>query len=352
VRGVDLLGVGATSFSAAAGPAEPLVREAIAAALADADVTAREVGVVTIAAGGGEAPVAALAALERGRRRPRAICASGASAIAVAWQAVATGACDVALCLGQHAGAAQTWTNVAELAQSARDYMEASGATEADLARVVAKNRAHAARNPRALLRTAVDAADVLAGELLEWPLRRLMVAQPAQGAAAAILAASGTPRGRGGHPLPVRCSIVVRDGGGDLANAARGAARRAYRLSGIGPDEVDCAEVDHPSAAGELAAYEALQFVPEGQGPELVESGFTALGGVLPVNASGGPLAQGHAAGANAVAQLCELAWQLRGEADGHQVPGARVGIALRTELHEEGSPVAAASLTILSAG
>jgi acetyl-CoA acetyltransferase len=354
VRGVDLLGVGATRFSDASRPPAVLAREAIAAALADAGLAPHDVATVAVASGGEQAPAAALVALDGGRHRRPPICVSGASAIQVAWQAVATGACDVALCVGQRATAEapDDGGNVAELAEGARRYMAASGATEAHLARVAAKNRAHGARNPRALLRAAVDADAVLASELLEWPLRRLMVAQPAQGAAAAVLGATDRPRRGGPAPLRVRCSVVVRHGDGDVSAAAHGAARLGYLVTGIGPEEVDCAEVDHPTAAGEIAAYEALQLVPDGQGPELVESGFTALGGVLPVNASGGPLAQGRAAGASAVAQVCELAWQLRGQAGRRQVLGARVGIALGTELHEDGSSVAAAALTIVSAG
>jgi acetyl-CoA acetyltransferase len=97
-----------------------------------------------------------------------------------------------------------------------------------------------------------------------------------------------------------------------------------------VEPEQVDCAEVDDHTAAGELAAYEALQFAPAGQGPELVDSGFTDLGGVLPVNTSGGLLSQGDATGASAVAQLCELSWQLREEAGSRQVAGARTALAL----------------------
>jgi acetyl-CoA acetyltransferase len=122
------------------------------------------------------------------------------------------------------------------------------------------------------------------------------------------------------------------------------------YQAAGIGPDDVDCAEVDDATAAGELMSYEALQFAPDGQGPELVAGGFTMLGGVLPVNASGGMLAQGEAVRASGVAQICELAWQLRRQAGRRQVAGARVGLACSAGSTDDGAPVV--SLTIVTAG
>ena len=162
----------------------------------------------------------------------------------------------------------------------------------------MAKNRAHGAANPRALMTTPVEAREVLDGELLAWPLRGAMVAAPSEGAAAVVL--SSTEHGRrGGARAPrVLASTLVRENGSDPLAAAGRAARISYEAAGIGPESIDCAEIDHPTAAGEPPAYEALQFAPDGQGPALVDSGFTALGGVLPVNTSGGALAQGERRG------------------------------------------------------
>src|SRR5690606_21021146 len=123
----------------------------------------------------------------------------------------------------------------------------------------------------------------VMESEMLAWPLRRLMVAAAADGAAAVIFASGAVRRRLGGHAARVRASVMLGDS--DAAATTVRAAMLAYQNAGVGPEDVDCAEVDDDTAAGELAAYEALQFAPQGQGPELVESGFTALGGVLPVN-------------------------------------------------------------------
>jgi acetyl-CoA acyltransferase len=106
-------------------------------------------------------------------------------------------------------------------------------------------------------------------------------------------------------------------------------AARLAFCASGVGPDDLDVVELDDVTAAAELAVYEDLQLAPEGEGPELIDSGFTALGGVLPVNTSGGLLSAGELPGVWGIAQVCHLAWQLRGEAAALQVPGARLGLA-----------------------
>ena len=342
MRDVRLLGVGLTSFSRE-GRTGQLANEAIDAALADAGLSSRDVGAVAVATDDANGDATDL--LRDGRARGlRPVCASGGAALHVGWWAVASGAHDVALCVGYQGArpAGERAAPLQQLAAEAERYMAASGATEEHFARVAAKNRAHGAANPRALLRVPVDAAAVLASDLLVWPLHRLMVAQPSEGAAAVVLAGARAPR--------VRASMLVREGDDDVVAGAARAARRAYEAAGLGPDDVDCAEIDAPTAPRELAAYEALQFAPDGQGPELVDSGFTALGGVLPVNTSGGALAQGDATAAAGLAQLCELAWQLRGEAGRRQVAGARVGLALAGPLAEH--PARVVSLTILSTG
>lgn len=353
VREVHLLGVGATSFSRTGRSADQLTREAIRAALADAGLTRRDVKNFTLAAGAGRDDGAGLTAL--GGAKGQALspsCVSGAAALHLSWQAVATGAHDLVLCVGRELadreGARPRPTRLDAFAAAAERYMRASGATEEQFARVAAKNRTHGAGNPRALLRVPVDAAAVLESDMLVWPLRGLMVAPPSEGAAAVVLASSDFNRRTGARAPRVRASTLVRDGDEATLGAAPRAARVTYEAAEMGPEDIDCAEIDHPTVAGELAAYEGLQFAPEGEGPELVDSGFTALGGVLPVNTSGGALAQGEATGAAAIAQLCELAWQVRGEAGRRQVPGAHVGLALASAL-EKGRGVL--SLTIISA-
>jgi acetyl-CoA acetyltransferase len=243
------------------------------------------------------------------------------------------------------AGSERLQAEIDSQAAAAREYMQYSGATETHLARVAAKNRRHGAANPHAQLSAAVDSDEVLASEMLVWPLRRLMVAAPAQGAAAIVLASHAAGRRRGPKAPRILSSVLLDEDSRGGASPSR-AARLAYFSAGIGPEEIDLAEIEDPTPVDELAAYEALELAPEGSGPELVDSGFTALGGVVPVNASGGSLSQGHARGAGGILQLVELSLQLCDRAGPRQVPGARLGLSLAGSATTPGKVTA---LTIL---
>jgi len=333
VGDVFLLGVGTTSFGRFGRPAALLVREAVAAAVADAGLGARELESLVIATASGPRGALPFWLLRLGdplAADPQ-LGHAAAPALQAAWRAIADEAHDLVMCVGVHAPPTLDGDagDLPAQARSARRYMKASGATEEHLARVVVKNRARGADNPRAMLRGPVALQEVLASQLVVPPLRRLMVAAPAE-AATAVMLGSRRVRPRSGARAPrMRAAVLVRDAGDGDSRSGR-AALLAYERAGLGPEDVDCAEVDDRMPAIELEAYEALQFAAAGQGPELVDSGFTALGGVLPVNPSGGTLARGDAPNATELAQLCELAWQLRGEAARRQVPGARVGLAL----------------------
>jgi acetyl-CoA acetyltransferase len=115
--------------------------------------------------------------------------------------------------------------------------------------------------------------------------------------------------------------------------------ARNAYEQAGLGPDDLDLAEVYDLSTALELDWYENLGLCAEGEGAKLVREGVTAIGGRVPVNASGGLSSFGEAIPAQAIAQVCELTRQLQGRCEGHQVEGARVGLAINQGLFGHGS-------------
>jgi acetyl-CoA acetyltransferase len=324
-----------------------LAREALTAALADAGVAASEVDGVAIAAGDPNFDLGCFDVLGDLRRPFKCRCGLGAIALHSAWNAVSSGASDIVVCVGHDASPLAAEPDSLETqAAAAREYMQHSGATEQHLARVAAKNRKHGAANPHALLSAAVDPAEVLASELLVWPLRRLMVADPAQGAAAIVLGSHEIGRRRGPKAPRVRASILLEENSADGAATSR-AARLGYFSAGLGPEEIDVAEVEDPTPVDEIEAYEALEFAPPGCGPELVESGFTALGGVVPVNASGGALCQGRVKGAGGILQLVELSLQLRDRAGLRQVPGARVGLGLAGSTTAPGTVT---SMTILT--
>ena len=120
-------------------------------------------------------------------------------------------------------------------------------------------------------------------------------------------------------------------------------AAKAAYEEAGIGPDDLDLAEVYDLSSALELDWYENIGLCKEGEAERLLNDGDTAIGGRIPVNPSGGLACFGEAVPAQALAQVCEVAWQLRGEAGERQVEGARVGLTVNQGLFGHGSSVIA---------
>lgn len=117
--------------------------------------------------------------------------------------------------------------------------------------------------------------------------------------------------------------------------------AQAAYEEAGISPDDVNVAEVYDLSSALELDWYEDIGLCKQGEAERLLRDGDTTIGGRVPVNPSGGLSCFGEAIPAQAIAQVCELVWQLRGQATGRQVEGARVGITANQGLFGHGSSV-----------
>ena len=381
-----------------------LAEAATAAALADADLSPDDVGLVVF----GNATEGVLHGQEmiRGEVALRHAgfagvpilnvenaCASSSSAFHVACLAVGAGEVDVALVLGvehlTHPVKARSFAAVAtavdlvgepELrslvgsallggpadgvadvnrsplmalyAEKAADYMARSGATAEHLAQVSVKNRHHASLNPNAQFQTPITTEEVLASRMIAEPLRLLMCAPIGDGAAAVVVASPGYARRRGQRCIAVEASVVRSNSPHPAAvDPAGRAARAAYERAGIGPLDVDVAEIHDACSAAELWTYEALGFCGEGDGPKLVADGTTGLGGRLPVNPSGGLLSRGHPLGATGCAQLVELVDQLRGRAGPRQVPGARVALAQNAGGMLDRGDEAVAVVTILSA-
>jgi acetyl-CoA acyltransferase len=293
-------------------------------------------------------------------------CASAASALHLGWQSVATGIHDVVLCLGAEKlthptdkgrGMAAIGTAVdvelaAEMAEPmngdtdssqrslfmdlyagwTKDYMERSGATPEHFAQVVVKNQHNGARNPRAQYGSELTVEEVLAAREIVWPLTLFMCSPISDGAAAVVLASGPAAERVNGRGPKIRASVLVSGNTHDKTDPTAGssgrAARKAYEIAGIGPDEIDVAEVHDATAPAELMIYEQIGFAEPGGGPELIASGKTNLDGALPVNPSGGLLCKGHPIGATGIAQICEATWQLRGQAGDRQVEGAQVAL------------------------
>ena len=359
-----------------------LAEEAVAAALAEADVTADRIGMVFFANAvdglmSGQEMIRGQAALRHTGLLGAPVfnvenaCASATSAFHLACMAVDSGAADVALAVGaEKLTGPDTRRSVAAIATAvdleappsagmdgfmdvyatmASRYMEEAGAAPEDFAAVAVKNRRHAAANERAHFRSATSVEEVLGSRRIAGPLTLLMCCPITDGAAAVVVAGDAVAERRNGDAVRVR-SCVVRSGrdGGGQGGVAR-AAHAAFEHAGIGPDDVDVVELHDGAAPAELIVLEQLGLAAPGEAWRLLADGATTLGGRLPVNPSGGLLSRGHPIGATGCAQLVELIDQLRGRAGDRQVQGARVALAENAGGYlEEDSAVA--TVTILS--
>lgn len=215
----------------------------------------------------------------------------------------------------------------------ARWHMANYGTTREQLAIVSSKNHYHGSMNPMAQYQRTFSVEEVLSDIPIVFPLTRAMCAPIGDGAAAAILCSSSFLDSLDGpRPVKVLASVFVSgDPDRRLEEPSIGerASRSAYEQAGLGPGDIDLAEVHDATAFGELMQTEAMGFCPRGGGGALAESGDTRLGGRLPVNTSGGLESRGHPLGATGLAQIHELVTQLRGEAGPRQVEGARTALA-----------------------
>ncbi|MGW4034422.1 thiolase family protein [Streptomyces sp. NPDC004838] len=279
-------------------------------------------------------------------------CSSGATALREAWIAVGAGLYDLVLVVGvekmtdrikggvrpdpDDLDAASGFIFAAGHALSARRYMADYGATREQIAMVAVKNHAHSVMNPYAHYHKPVALEEVLAARSIAEPLGLLDCSPISDGAAAVVVASpAGLRRLRAGAaPKLAACALVSGTVQGGLTDVneedvSRRAGQEAYRLSGVGAEDVDFVEMHDCFTIAEIVRLEGLGLLPRGEGARLTEAGHTSLGGRLPVNPSGGLLSRGHPVGATGVAQVCELFWQLTDRAGGRQVDGARTGLA-----------------------
>ncbi|MFM7027194.1 MAG: thiolase family protein [Chakrabartia sp.] len=305
-------------------------------------------------------------------------CAAGSSAVALAIQSLKAGVTDIALALGvekmnvdnrlavlklmeggwdvsradeNHARLLKLGEGIvpppgsesdkpyskfmAIYAALCRNHMKTWGTTQRQIAAISAKNHQHSVHNPWSQYRKPFTIDEVLAAPPITYPLTLPMCAPVTDGAAAAILCTEeGLKRIAADRRRCIRVAAsVVRSASSrgidrpDL-NLARLAANQAYEMAGIGPGDIDVAEVHDAAAMGEIIQVENLGFVEIGGGGPAAERGDFSLGGRLPVNPSGGLESKGHPLGATGIGQLFELVTQLRGEAGARQVAGARHAI------------------------
>ena len=289
--------------------------------------------------------------------RIEAACASSGSAFYHAWTEVAAGVHDVVMVVGVEKMTSQTTARVSEIlaaagdcsgemaagntfaslfAMIARRHMHDFGTRKEHLAAVAVKNHANGALNPDAHMRKVITMEQALAGKPIADPLNIYDCSLISDGAAAVILA----PLERAAEftAKPVRIlgiaqasDYVALDQKDDITTfpAVRRASEAAYRMAGVTAGDIQFAELHDCFTIAEIIASEDLGFVPRGEGGPYALAGHSARDGWRPINTSGALKAKGHPVGATGVAQICDVALQIRGEAGARQIERRSLGLA-----------------------
>jgi acetyl-CoA acyltransferase len=303
-------------------------------------------------------------------------CASGSTALHLAWLSVASGASDVTIAIGaeklSHEDKTRSFAafggavDQGELsngdgppqrslfmdiyAAKTRDYMARTGATSEHFARIAVKSHANAALNESAQFRDPVTVEQVLASRTISDPLTLLMCSPIGDGASALVLSSDEGLERLDADPVRVLATVLLSGRARQPADVITRAATRAYAMAGIRPQDVDVVELHDAAAPAELFAVEELGLCePDGGGLELLTSGGSEIGGRLPLNPSGGLLSKGHPIGATGCSQVAEVVDQLRGRCGARQVEGARIGMA-ENGGGFLGGDAAAATITLLA--
>ncbi|UIR39462.1 lipid-transfer protein [Rhodococcus sp. DMF-1] len=296
-------------------------------------------------------------------------CATGSTALMTARDWVQGGQADVALAVGFEKMTRTSLTGTGELPKvttldhhlnvmtdlhewgtgpmtaqlfgnAAVEHMERYGTTAEQIAAVAVKNHRHSVHNPYAQFRDEYTLEQVLGDKMIHAPLTRSQCSPTSDGAGAAVLVSEAFVREHGleDRAVEIVAQALTTDTGESFdsrsmidvvgAPMTGAAAARVFAESGLTVDDVDVIELHDCFAINEIITYEGLGLCSPGEGGKLVESGATTYGGRWVVNPSGGLLSKGHPLGATGLAQCAELTWQLRGEAGGRQVDGARVGL------------------------
>ncbi len=364
MREVAIIGVGMTRFGELWNDSlRGMFAEAASGAMANAGVDHLDsLYVGNMAAGQfvGQEHIGPLMASEIGMAgipatRVESACASGGAALRMAFLEVASGMSDLVMAAGvekmndsadvteilataadQELEAYHGATFPALYALIARSHMETYGTTIEDLSWVSVKNHRHGALNPRAQFRREVTLEEVMNSSKVAEPLRLLHCSPVSDGAAAVLLCPLDQAAKYTAKPVKIlgtglaTASLNLADRKSPaILDAVKDSAVRAYEMAGVGPADIQLAEVHDCFAIAEICCIEALGLVEQGQGGAAAREGLTALGGKVPVNTSGGLKSKGHPVGATGIAQIIEIVEQLRGESGERQVKGAKIGLA-----------------------
>jgi acetyl-CoA acyltransferase len=282
-------------------------------------------------------------------------CATGATAFREGWTAIKAGIYDLVLVVGVEQmgkagllggggggrgipkeGLLGSQLMPAVFAEAGMEHTRKYGTTFEQFAMVSVKNHHHSTRNPKSMYQMETPLEQVMSAEMIAYPNTKLMCSVNVDGAAAAVLASERKARELGmRRAVRVAASALTSDPWTerdlvmpDVNTCTRRAAKQAYEMAGVGPEDLDLVELHDCFATAEILHYENLGLCADGEAGKLIDERETWHGGRIPVNVSGGLLSKGHPLGATGVANVYEVCTHLRGEAGARQVPDAKLGL------------------------
>ena len=281
-------------------------------------------------------------------------CATGATAFREAWMTVKAGLYDVVLAVGveqmgrgllggagggagiSSEGLLGSGTMPAVFSELGMEHSRKYGTTFEQFAKVSVKNHHHSTMNPKAMYQIETPLETVMSAEMISYPNTKLMCSVNVDGAAAAVIVSEKKAKELGmQRAVRVRASVLASDPYSERGNAlpdinscTRLAAKNAYDMAGVGPEDIDLIELHDCFATAEILHYENLGLCADGEAARMIDEDETTLGGRIPVNVSGGLLSKGHPLGATGIANIYEVSTHLRGEAGARQVENARMGL------------------------
>ena len=356
MREVVILGVGLHPFGRFPDKGiEEMGRVAIGNALEESgvpfgDIQAAYVGHVYLAMGAGHKVVTEFGMTGIPIVNMEVACTSSTQGLMRAAYEIATGLYDVVLAVGVEkmqrgllAGTSQAGSfeevmgfgvMPAQYAMAFRKHMNLYGTTLRQLALCSVKEHKYGALNPNAHYQKECTVEDVLNSRVIADPITVLMCSPTSDGASAAVLCAKDVAaRYTSRKPITVAAWALTsgKYHGGEEAefSSVEDLSKEAYEKAGIGPEDIDVAQLHDAFSSAEILVPESLGFIPTGEGGRWIEEGKTEIGGKIPINTDGGLVSRGHPVGATGLAQAAEIIRQLRGEAGARQIPGKpKVGL------------------------
>lgn len=360
---VVILGAGIHPFGRFDKSYEEMGAQAAAAALADAgvkwsDIQTAYLSRMYLPATSGARILRRLGSTDVPIMDIEAACASGGVALRQAMLAIRSGEVDLALVLGAEKMPRgfmdprmiySPWQvemgmslNPSYWAMRARRHMHEYGTTDLQIAKVAYKNHRNSVHNPNSMYQKAFSLEEIAGSPLVCDPIRRLEICAPNDGAAALVVASRERAQKIGGEPVAIaacchsiarfsadfRCPADSMSARASNPGPTAVTAKQAFERAGLGPEDIDCFEVQDTDAFCEIEIYEELGLCGYGEGGRLIDEGRTEITGDMPVNMSGGLISKGEPVGASHLGQVVEIVAQLRGQADNRQVEGAKVGL------------------------